>query len=101
MTGRPPTSSPEHACPNCGRAASGGPQRPRALCDTCRASASCEHGRRVFGENTRFTAMGITVRHDDRTECVATIGSGRVWVDGQECRIVATRAGGVAVELPA
>ena len=45
--------------------------------------------------------MGITVWHDDRTECLATIGSGRVWVDGQECRIVTTRAGGVAVELPA
>ncbi|GMA33433.1 hypothetical protein [Litorihabitans aurantiacus] len=93
--GDSPTPRP---CPMCGLPGAGTADRPREVCDDCRASARCAHDRPVTGQNTRFTAMGITVWHDDRTECVSAIGSGRVWVDGHECRIVTTRAGGVAVE---
>lgn len=101
MTHRSDVVAPEHPCPLCGRRVAHVPRHPRAVCDNCLGSARCEHDRPVTGQNTRFTAMGITVTHDDRTECVQAIGSGRVWVDGHECRIVTTIAGGVVVETPA
>lgn len=99
MTSRADAAAPEHDCPLCGRRAVGGTRHPRAVCETCRGSARCEHGRSVTGANTRFTGLGITVWHvDDRTECVATIAGQRVWVAGQECRILPTATGGVVVE---
>lgn len=91
-----------HPCPLCGLPAIGRPWIDIiSVCDDCYLKAICSDGRRVDGYNTDISGGFEAIHLDDRSICEQVTREGRVWVDGQVCRMGEAKFGGVYVGVSA